>query len=146
MRSGRKYRANRNVLAGTWKQLRWHSGCGQAVLGGRRLRADWVTCSSFRSEMFLAAEWDAVIGEMLRRTTVQTSLRKTTGSTQVVCDTVYCLQKMTNDNNLVRHLDACETMGNATTICSDKTGTLTTNRMTVVRAFVAGMFLFGFLP
>lgn len=43
------------------------------------------------------------------------------------------------DNNLVRHLDACETMGNATSICSDKTGTLTTNRMTVVQSYVGGV-------
>ncbi|KAF6037394.1 PMCA [Bugula neritina] len=50
----------------------------------------------------------------------------------------YSVRKMMIDNNLVRHLDACETMGNATTICSDKTGTLTTNRMTVVQTYIAG--------
>lgn len=48
---------------------------------------------------------------------------------------------MMTDNNLVRHLDACETMGNASTICSDKTGTLTTNRMTVVQSYVDGQTL-----
>lgn len=36
-------------------------------------------------------------------------------------------------NNLVRVLKSCETMGNATTVCSDKTGTLTQNKMTVVK-------------
>lgn len=44
----------------------------------------------------------------------------------------FATTRMLKENNLVRVLRACETMGNATTVCSDKTGTLTTNKMTVV--------------
>jgi Ca2+-transporting ATPase len=43
------------------------------------------------------------------------------------------MQKMTRANALVRQLVACETIGSATVICSDKTGTLTQNRMRVER-------------
>ncbi|KAL4226919.1 Plasma membrane calcium-transporting ATPase 2 [Mactra antiquata] len=57
----------------------------------------------------------------------------------VTLSLAYSVRKMMHDNNLVRHLDACETMGNATAICSDKTGTLTTNRMTVVQSYIGGV-------
>ncbi|MCO5560036.1 hypothetical protein L7F22_013642 [Adiantum nelumboides] len=52
----------------------------------------------------------------------------------------YSMKKMMVDRALVRRLSACETMGGATAICSDKTGTLTLNQMTVVKAWVAGKF------
>ncbi|XP_068205646.1 plasma membrane calcium-transporting ATPase 4-like [Palaemon carinicauda] len=64
----------------------------------------------------------------------------------VTISLAYSVKKMMKDNNLVRHLDACETMGNATTICSDKTGTLTTNRMTVVAAHLAEKTYINNLP
>ncbi|KAL1964514.1 hypothetical protein VTN77DRAFT_6940 [Rasamsonia byssochlamydoides] len=51
--------------------------------------------------------------------------------------------KMLKDNNLVRILSSCETMGNATTVCCDKTGTLTMNKMTVVTGMVGTAYQFG---
>ncbi|PUZ48775.1 hypothetical protein GQ55_7G273800 [Panicum hallii var. hallii] len=50
----------------------------------------------------------------------------------------FSMRKMMRDKALVRRLSACETMGSATTICSDKTGTLTLNQMTVVEAYFGG--------
>ncbi|KAH0551225.1 hypothetical protein GP486_007464, partial [Trichoglossum hirsutum] len=55
----------------------------------------------------------------------------------------FATTRMLKDNNLVRHLRACETMGNATTVCSDKTGTLTQNKMTVVAGSVGTAMRFG---
>jgi len=50
----------------------------------------------------------------------------------VVISLAYSVGKMEKENNLVRHLQASEIMGSCTDICSDKTGTLTQNKMMVV--------------
>ena len=57
----------------------------------------------------------------------------------VTISLAYAVKKMMTDHNLVRHLDACETMGNATAICSDKTGTLTCKQMKFKRCSIAGI-------
>ncbi|BCM92279.1 calcium-transporting ATPase 1 [Abditibacteriota bacterium] len=53
----------------------------------------------------------------------------------VTLSLAYSMRRMTATNCLVRQMDACETIGAATHICSDKTGTLTLNEMRVQEAF-----------
>jgi Ca2+-transporting ATPase len=54
----------------------------------------------------------------------------------VTISLAYSMKKMVYDKNFVRHHQACETMGNATTICSDKTGKLTQNLMSVTKVCI----------
>ena len=49
----------------------------------------------------------------------------------VTISLAFSVMKMKEENNLVRRLEASETMGGANEICTDKTGTLTKNQMTV---------------
>ena len=58
----------------------------------------------------------------------------------------YSVGKMKEENNLVRYLQACETMGGADNICSDKTGTLTKNIMSVTRLFAMEKIWTEFKP
>lgn len=53
----------------------------------------------------------------------------------VTLSLAYSMRRMLKTNNLVRKLHACETMGATTVICTDKTGTLTQNRMQVAETY-----------
>jgi len=58
--------------------------------------------------------------------------------TMVAITLAFNMQKMAKNNALVRKLIACETIGSVNVICSDKTGTLTENKMTVVDVWCDG--------
>lgn len=57
----------------------------------------------------------------------------------VTLSLAYSMRRMLKTNNLVRKMHACETMGAITVICTDKTGTLTQNQMSVEEAQFYGL-------
>jgi len=54
----------------------------------------------------------------------------------VMITLAFSVRKMLKDQNFVKKLASCEIMGGANNICSDKTGTLTMNKMTLTNLFV----------
>lgn len=56
----------------------------------------------------------------------------------VMISLAYSVKCMLSDRNFVKRLSSCEIMGNANNICSDKTGTLTMNKMTVTNIYCDG--------
>ena len=61
----------------------------------------------------------------------------------VTISLAYSVMKMKLENNLVRRLDASETMGGANEICTDKTGTLTKNQMSVQMIYLSDSVVEG---
>lgn len=49
----------------------------------------------------------------------------------------FAMKKLMDERALMRHLSACETMDSASCICTDKTGTLTTNHMVVDKMWIS---------
>lgn len=64
----------------------------------------------------------------------------------VTLSLAYSMRRMLKTNNLVRRMHACETMGAATVICTDKTGTLTQNQMRVVEMKEFSVEALNFIP
>lgn len=86
-----------------------------------------------------AAPWDATLayflGKIMLAVTVIVVAVPEGLPMSVSLSLAYSMRSMMRSNNLVRRMHACETMGAITVICTDKTGTLTENRMRVESFF-----------
>lgn len=85
-----------------------------------------------------SAAWSRLIGSTLKTLMIAVTLIVVAVPEglpmAVTLSLAYSMSRMLKTNNLVRKMHACETMGAATVICTDKTGTLTQNRMQVDKA------------
>ncbi|MDE5707880.1 MAG: calcium-translocating P-type ATPase, PMCA-type [Alistipes sp.] len=92
---------------------------GKALLAGDLLHNDWLTISQQVLHLFMVSVAIIVMA-------VPEGLPMS-----ITLSLAMSMRRMLRTNNLVRRMHACETMGAVTVICTDKTGTLTQNRMRV---------------
>ena len=125
-------------------------GVGFAVATFVALMAGWLIKKIYQTNVG-TDEWawsdiSSIVGFIIISVTIVVVAVPEGLPLAVTISLAYSVKKMMKDNNLVRHLAACETMGGATNICSDKTGTLTLNEMRVVKAVIAGEEYLDGLP
>ena len=98
----------------------------KAYLGGELSTGDWVQTSKELLRIFMVSVALIVMA-------VPEGLPMS-----ITLSLALSMRRMLKTNNLVRKMHACETMGAVTVICTDKTGTLTQNKMTVQKIYVNG--------
>lgn len=86
---------------------------------------------SLRDEPWSGDYWGALISHLILAITVVVVAIPEGLPLAVTLSLAFSIKKMLYDHNLVRQMSACETMGGANCICSDKTGTLTMNKMNI---------------
>lgn len=96
------------------------------------------SCQSTGEELFTLENLKEVVGYFIIGVTIIVVAIPEGLPLAVTIALAYAVGKMKDEQNLVRALESCETMGGADTICSDKTGTLTQNKMKVTRLFAMG--------
>eukprot|EP00656_Telonema_subtile_P006658 TRINITY_DN1308_c0_g1_i1.p1 TRINITY_DN1308_c0_g1~~TRINITY_DN1308_c0_g1_i1.p1 ORF type:complete len:952 (+),score=292.94 TRINITY_DN1308_c0_g1_i1:200-3055(+) len=113
-------------------------GLAVAVASFVVLTISWVNDGNYQWAELEEGSWKGLLDFLIIAVTIVAVAVPEGLPLAVTISLAYSMHKMMDDMNLVRKLQACETMGSATTICSDKTGTLTQNRMTVVEGSFCG--------
>ncbi|KAJ5075182.1 cation transporting atpase [Anaeramoeba ignava] len=104
-------------------------GLYSAILTFVALFIGWIVWAIQHKSSFSRDRWELLVEYFIIGVTIVVVAVPEGLPLAVTISLAYSMKKMMKDMNLVRHLSSCETMGNATNICSDKTGTLTQNLM-----------------
>lgn len=113
----------------------WAAGLTFICMLGHIVYAAYIS-NDFKAELFNLKTLDHLVEAFIVAVSIIVVAVPEGLPLAVTIALAYSVGKMKDENNLVRFLQACETMGGADNICSDKTGTLTKNLMTVTRMFV----------
>ncbi|CAG9310366.1 unnamed protein product [Blepharisma stoltei] len=99
-----------------------------------------LSYDAIRQEQWGASEWEGLVSSIILGITILVVAIPEGLPLALTLAMAYSILRMKKDNIFVRHLRGCEVMGASTNILSDKTGTLTQNKMTVTCAMFYNQF------